>query len=299
MTTARTRPTNATAAGTTASPQTVPCDGRTVAYAEYGSPDGTPLLFFHGTPGSRILGTLFDSAARERDVRVIAPDRPGYGRSDPWPDRTPTDVGAYVDAILADADVSAAAVVGFSGGATYALALAATRPDVVTAVDLVASPAPPAVTDATPRFQRALGTLASHTPAVMRGLYAVNRFVADHASPSTVVSQYTSDDGPPVPDDVAHLVARDFREALCESTDGAVTETCLFTDDWGFDHADVRHDVRLWHGARDENAPLAGARDLRSALPHADLSVFDDADHLTSLLRSRDAVLDAVSASTK
>jgi pimeloyl-ACP methyl ester carboxylesterase len=146
-------------------------------------------------------------------------------------------------------------------------------------------------------LQRALGALASRAPTLAKGLYAATRFVAERASPSVVVSQYTSDDGPPVPDDVAALVARDFREALRESTRGAVAETRLFTDEWGFDVADVRHDVRLWHGAHDENAPLSGARDLQSALPHADLTVFDDADHLTSLLRSRIPVLDAVSAS--
>jgi pimeloyl-ACP methyl ester carboxylesterase len=33
-------------------------DGRTLGYAEYGRPDGTPILYFHGTPSS--LTTLHD-----------------------------------------------------------------------------------------------------------------------------------------------------------------------------------------------------------------------------------------------
>ena len=28
-------------------------DGRQLGYADYGDPDGTPVMFFHGTPGSR------------------------------------------------------------------------------------------------------------------------------------------------------------------------------------------------------------------------------------------------------
>jgi pimeloyl-ACP methyl ester carboxylesterase len=30
-------------------------DGRRLAYAEWGDPDGRPVLFFHGTPSGRLL----------------------------------------------------------------------------------------------------------------------------------------------------------------------------------------------------------------------------------------------------
>jgi pimeloyl-ACP methyl ester carboxylesterase len=29
-------------------------DGRKVAYAEFGQPDGYPVLYFHGSPSSRL-----------------------------------------------------------------------------------------------------------------------------------------------------------------------------------------------------------------------------------------------------
>ncbi|PSP57408.1 hypothetical protein BRC82_00185 [Halobacteriales archaeon QS_1_67_19] len=54
-------------------------DGRTLTYATYGDDDGAPLVFHHGTPGLRVLDELLSDAARERGVRVIAPDRPGFG----------------------------------------------------------------------------------------------------------------------------------------------------------------------------------------------------------------------------
>ena len=59
-------------------------DGRTLAYAEYGSPSGRPLIHCHGTPSSRVAGALiFDAAmATALDIRIIVPDRPGMGRSD-------------------------------------------------------------------------------------------------------------------------------------------------------------------------------------------------------------------------
>src|SRR5688500_4433105 len=76
-------------------------DGRTVGYAEYGDPDGVPLLFFHGTPGSRLQLRALDEPARRHHVRLLAPDRPGFGESSPQPGRT---VGQYADDIRELAD---------------------------------------------------------------------------------------------------------------------------------------------------------------------------------------------------
>ena len=56
-------------------------DGRTLAYAEYGYARGAPAFYFHGTPGGRLEGRFLDAAARAHGVRLIALDRPGYGRS--------------------------------------------------------------------------------------------------------------------------------------------------------------------------------------------------------------------------
>lgn len=56
-------------------------DGRALAYAEYGSPGGLPIIHCHGTPSSRVEGDLIFNAvvATELGVRIIVPDRPGDG----------------------------------------------------------------------------------------------------------------------------------------------------------------------------------------------------------------------------
>src|SRR3990170_1660638 len=56
-------------------------DGRQIGFAEYGDPQGLPVLALHGTPGSRFMFALTDQAARQRRLRIVAPDRPGYGLS--------------------------------------------------------------------------------------------------------------------------------------------------------------------------------------------------------------------------
>ncbi len=54
-------------------------DGRTLACLELGDPEGSPVLYFHGYPGSRLEGRLAAGAARRHGLRLIAPDRPGFG----------------------------------------------------------------------------------------------------------------------------------------------------------------------------------------------------------------------------
>src|SRR5437879_8015801 len=62
--------------------RTVPAaDGRTLAYAVWGDPDGHPIFSLHGTPGSRLNRHPDDSKVAAVGARVITYDRPGYGAS--------------------------------------------------------------------------------------------------------------------------------------------------------------------------------------------------------------------------
>ncbi|MBX0324290.1 alpha/beta hydrolase [Halomicroarcula sp. F13] len=265
---------------------------RTVAYAEYGVSDGTPVVFLHGTPGSRLLGELFHDAARQAGVRLLAPDRPGFGRSSPWPTRTLSDTGSFVAAILDDAGVSEAGIVGFSGGGPHALATASTLGDRVTRTDVVASPTPPTLRTQTPLVQRTLAALANHTPTALSMLFGVQARLAARFDPSFVVEQYTADDATgTVPDDVATVVYRDFLEAFATHRRGAVHEFHLVNSPWADGVDSFDGPVGIWHGARDTNVPVDGVRRLCDRLPNARLTVFDEADHLRSLLRSRSPVL--------
>jgi pimeloyl-ACP methyl ester carboxylesterase len=55
-------------------------DGRILAYAQYGDPEGRPVLFLHGVPGSRLW--LDEDVTRSLKVRLVTVDRPGDGRFD-------------------------------------------------------------------------------------------------------------------------------------------------------------------------------------------------------------------------
>ncbi len=60
-------------------------DGRCMSYCDDGHPDGIPIFQFHGTPGSRILG-LDSEELSAAGLRILSPERPGYGKSSPNPE---------------------------------------------------------------------------------------------------------------------------------------------------------------------------------------------------------------------
>ncbi|MEF8915281.1 alpha/beta fold hydrolase [Natronomonas sp.] len=266
-------------------------DERSLAYDEYGDSNGVPVVFLHGTPGSRRLGRLLDSAAAARGVRVLAPDRPGYGQSPAWSDRSVRDAKAFVTPVLDDAGVETAGIVAFSGGAPYALATAATRPDRIGRVDIVSGATPPDVSEETPALQRLLAGLATATPPLLRGLFRGQAWLASRLDPSFVLAQYT-DDADAIPDGAAETVRADFVEAFADSRRGAVAEFRHTGRDWGVRFEDIEAEVCFWHGEADTNVPIADVRRLEKRVPNAGLRALDDADHLQALLRSIPDVLD-------
>ena len=104
-------------------------DGRRVAYATWGDPDGRPLLQIHGTPGSRLSRSPHPDEYVRAGAHVVTFDRPGYGQSSPWRDRTVLDIA---DDALAVADAlgwERFSVLGISGGGPHALALGVRAPE--------------------------------------------------------------------------------------------------------------------------------------------------------------------------
>jgi pimeloyl-ACP methyl ester carboxylesterase len=104
-------------------------DRRTLAFAEYGDPNGEPILEFHGIPGSRLEAWYYDEAGKKLGARVIGIDRPGFGLSSykrgycilDWP----SDVLEFANAL----GLKRFGVAGISSGSPYALACARVIPE--------------------------------------------------------------------------------------------------------------------------------------------------------------------------
>ncbi|CEM16005.1 unnamed protein product [Vitrella brassicaformis CCMP3155] len=96
-------------------------DGQRVAFLECGDLSGWPVFFIHGWPASRLSSLSGAIAARSQGVRLIAPDRPGVGRSEFAPNRSIDDFPDLIGALARHLGVAEFAVLGISGGGPYVL----------------------------------------------------------------------------------------------------------------------------------------------------------------------------------
>jgi pimeloyl-ACP methyl ester carboxylesterase len=99
-------------------------DGRRVAVDDRGDPAGRVVLFFHGTPDTRLGRHPDDGVATASGVRLVAADRPGLGGSDPDAGATPASVADDHAAVLDHLGVDRVSVIAWSAGAIPALAFA-------------------------------------------------------------------------------------------------------------------------------------------------------------------------------
>lgn len=262
-------------------------DSRVIGYEEFGAPDGVPVLALHGTPGSRLKFTATDAPGRELGLRIIAPDRWGYGASDA-PARP--ELAAYADDIASLMDrlgIAKAGVIGISGGGPYAVAVAAglgariTALALVSPVGLVAGPgAPPTLGPfhdlcfrTLPRIPGAIG-LVFH--AFRGGLHlspAIACRVATIRAPAADRAIFCDSD------QSARLLAC-FQEGLRPGTVGPTIDMALFRTLSALPLAGITARARMWLGTVDRNVPRAAAAALAWAIPGCVLERIPGAGHL-------------------
>lgn len=255
-------------------------DGRTLGYAEFGEQEGTPLLLFHGTPGSRLEGRLFERAAQASLVRIIVADRPGYATSSPV--RHGRLLG-YVADVVALADwlqIDTFAVLGASGGGPFALACAAKIPERVRCCGLMSAIGPlalPHSMDGMIAVNRIMFTLARFFPA-LPGLLVPRQLTSSMKSLKKYLDEGSSPLADVPPEVFAQLMA-DQLEAVRAGGKGITFDFSILTHQWGFLLEQIQTRVWMWHGAEDHLAPLALARYTASHIPGCVLKVIPGAGH--------------------
>ncbi len=270
-------------------------DGRLLGYAEYGDRTGTPLVLFHGLPGSRFTGALPHEAATERGVRVIAPDRPGYGLSDFKKKRTIAD---WTDDVVELADalgLGRFAVAGISGGGPYAAAAALRISDRLTFAAIISGVGPfeaAGATEGMSRMNRILFGAARRVPPVSRAILESMSFVG-RSHPERAINQMLksvpeADRAVLSDENIRQLLMDDFKEAFRQGARGAAHETGLYARPWGFRLEDIAMPVTLWQGEDDVNVPPSMGRYQAQAIPNCDARFFPGEGHLLIVTHMRE-----------
>jgi len=261
-------------------------DGRTLHVHETGDPQGRVVLSHHGTPGSGRHFAPHGALARERGIRLVGYDRPGYGGSSPHHGRTVADAAGDVAAILEAIGEQRFATVGGSGGGPHALACAALLGDrVVAAVE--GSGTAPFGADGLDWFAGINPTGTAELRAAVAGRDALERqLVSSEYDPA----MFTAADHEALAGPWGWL-GRIAGEALEGGVGGMVDDDLAYVAPWGFDPADISVPVLVLHGDDDRVVPSAHGAWLAARIPSAELWLRPGQGHV-SVLGAAPAALD-------
>jgi pimeloyl-ACP methyl ester carboxylesterase len=270
-------------------------DGRSLGYAEYGRPEGSPVFYFHGFPGTRISWPAFDpgdSASRVK-ARIIAVDRPGMGLSGFKRGRTllnwPDDVAELAERLKLDRF----AVLGISGGGPYAAACAFKIPERLTSAAIVCGMGPPEApgcTDGTSWtfpgefsvLRRLLLSLASMTVRK-----TPDKFIAQMMESVSVPDAALLRSHP----EVAKAIVADWQEAFRPGICAVDHESAIYSRPWGFQLQDIDSDVHLWHGEQDQNVVGSVGHYVADAIPNCRATFLADEGHFSVIFNRIEQIL--------
>jgi pimeloyl-ACP methyl ester carboxylesterase len=288
-------------------------DGRRLAFAEYGPPDGAPCLVLSGMPGSRLAPAWAFPAhlLADRGVRLLGVDRPGYGRSDPNPHTTALGVAEDLGVLWEVIGLDRVAVLGISVGAPFAMACAVHWPQRVGSL-LLSSPMGPWELSETragmSRRNRRYFTLARRAPALSRAacwLWARTALAGLRSDRDRLVRRLSKGLPPPDREVLAEVAAdagrwacfvEDTAEAFRQGGAGVRADLAVASRPWGFQLREISVPTWLWHGAADEDVPIAAAQRMAQMLPTCQ-ATFTDEGHLMGLRHASEAA-DAIRGAT-
>ncbi|HET9163257.1 MAG TPA: alpha/beta hydrolase [Solirubrobacterales bacterium] len=268
-------------------------DGRTLAWCEYGPPDGLPVVYFHGIPGSRIDGRITAGAISAAGLRLIAPDRPDFGKSSlETGKRSHGGWARDVESLADRLGVERFAIVAYSAGGPYALAACIALAERLTSATIVSGAAPAEM----PGYRKGVGPtnrvmlpLAARAPWLGRFLVG-QALVMARKRPERFAKNANRDFSAPADRKVLDEELREelpelFLESGRGGPAGIVEDFAVWGRPSGLDLNRISTPIRLFHGEDDRSVPCAHSRWIASRIPSAGLTTWPGVGHLHTPVR--------------
>jgi pimeloyl-ACP methyl ester carboxylesterase len=279
-------------------------DGRALAYLAVGPADAPAVFHFHGHGSSRLEAVMLEDAANKHNLRVLAFDRPGIGRSDrrigdPLLD-FPADIAEAADQL----GIARFAVQGMSAGGPYALACAQALPSRVSKVSLISAvPAPEIARRSGTHVRRLMWWVAATFPNYLKR--RLEQFRPDGLddeemirSRMQIVSRFLGGEDTRLMQIPAmvDVLARTMLETARQGQAANRAEIARLVRPWGFDVRALEVPVLLWHGEADRMMTIEPARAMARALKHCRATFYPEEGHFSVLVNRADEILAALVA---
>jgi pimeloyl-ACP methyl ester carboxylesterase len=274
-------------------------DGRHLGYTTVGADDGPTTLYFHGTPGSRLLPPAADELGRKYGLRIIGVDRPGFGLSDFQPRRRISDWPADVQALVDHLGLERVGLLGVSSGGPYVLSCCHAIPDRITRALIIGgltdAERPALISDASAVPRAVLVALRRSSllrRAVYRLLGAGMRKNPDRVRPQLAKGLSASDGRVLEKPDVGLYICAAGAEGARHGGRGWAYDDGLLSGSWDFSPAQISEDTQidLWYGDDDLAVTPASAKRIADAVAGANLKVFPGEGHMLVFDHVEDAV---------
>jgi pimeloyl-ACP methyl ester carboxylesterase len=269
-------------------------DGRTLAYATWGDPDGFPVLSLHGTPGCRFNRWPNEDVYARAGVYLVTHDRAGYGRSDRNHGRSVADEAGDVAALADELGFDRFGAIGGSGGGPHVLACAALLGDRVVRAACVVGVAPfgpPGLDEDdwlagmdemnVKELRAALAGEDTLTPLLEELQKEAEERVA--VDPSTVLDDFDlseSDRAQLARPEATEIIRDTTAEQAVKGVGGWVDDDLAVLKPWGFDVSAISVPVLIRYGLTDVLVPPAHGEWLAANVPGCIVLVETSAGHL-------------------
>ena len=251
-------------------------DGRKLGFADYGVSAGQPVFYFHGSGSSRLEHPLDEDTLAQLNIHFISFDRPGNGLSDFQADRRLVDWAKDIVQLADYLEIEQFYVVGHSAGGPHALACAHQSPERIIAGAVISSVAPmnrAGAYQGMPPSNQLLARSARHFPILVKLIrWMMRRMVMrdiEKSSRALMSSIPATDQSILSNPQYAESFANCVREGFRPGSRGVAQDDILINREWGFDLAEIKPRIDIWHGEADVNVPVSAAKYLGDTLPHA------------------------------
>lgn len=263
-------------------------DGRMLGFSQYGDPKGKPMFYFHGWPVSRLSGEYYDATAKKLHIRIISPDRPGFGLSDYQQNRTLLDWPDDVEAITNHLHIKKFAVMGVSGGGPYAAVCAYKIPQRLTRVGIVVGLAPivgKEILDGMLWVSKIGWANFGKSQLVRKISVLLQMWTARYGKKFELYRFSWGKEDIKILHDTnqGHRLYISANEAFRSGTDGPEHDLLLYTTDWGFDLTKIKTKTYLWYGQRDRNVSINMAKFYKRKIKKSVLKIYPGEGHLISI----------------
>lgn len=277
-----------------------------LSYCLYGPADGQPVLYFHGTPSSRLEPSLLTAYGNDIEtllfkykLQLIAIDRPGMGLS------TFNRAGNFISfakdvyLLLENLKIDHCKVLCWSGGGPFALAIANEYREIIDAVYIITGFT--LSFSANKVFSKMHGNklyfgAARYIPSVLRSVMnLISRRQPSRPIPK-IISKLPASDHSLMTDvkRLRHLSATTLQEGCRQGSKGAVYEAQLYFKNFGYSLKDIQQPIHFWWGNADNVVIRLHAEAVEQQAPNPIMHYKQNEGHVSIYIHCIEEVLQTI-----